>query len=55
MGNDSGDRSNQVQDGENNGNGEKSPVPVTLKRHRNEEKDSLARISMQSDKKKEKV
>ena len=40
--NDSGDRSNQAQDGENNDSGEQSPVLVSLERHRNEEKDSLA-------------
>ena len=26
--NDSGDRSNQVQDGENNDSGEQSPIPI---------------------------
>ena len=42
MENSSGERSNQVQDDEKNGKKEKSPIPVSLKRHRNEEKDSLA-------------
>ena len=42
MGNNSGDRSNQVQDSENNGSGEQSPIPVSQERHRNDEKDSLA-------------
>ena len=39
---DSGDRSIQAQDGENNDSGEQSPIPVSQERHRNEEKDSLA-------------
>ena len=42
MGNDSGDRSNQVQDGENDDNEQKNSNPVSLERHRNEEKDYLA-------------
>ena len=42
MENDSGNRFIQVQDGENNDSGEKSPIPVSQERHRNEEKDSLA-------------
>ena len=42
MENDSGDRSIQVQDGENNDSGEQSPIPFSQERHRNEEKDSLA-------------
>ena len=36
MGNDSGDRSIQKQDGENNDSVEESPVPVSQERHRNE-------------------
>ena len=31
------------RDGENNDSGEQSPIPISLERHRNEEKDSLAK------------
>ena len=48
MENDSGYRSNQVQDGENNGNKEKSPIPVNLERQRNAEKDSLVNRKQES-------
>ena len=48
MENDSGDRSIQVQDGENNDSREKSPIPVSQERHRNEEKDSLANRKQES-------
>ena len=48
MENDSGDRSNQVQDGENSGSGEQSPIPVSQERRRNEEKDSLANRKQES-------
>ena len=41
MDNDSGDRSNPVQDGENNDSGEQIPIRVSQERHRNEEKDPL--------------
>ena len=40
MENDSGDRSNQAQDCENNDTGELSPLLVSLERHKNEEKTS---------------
>ena len=40
MENDSGDRSNQAQDCENNDTGELSPLLVILERHKNEEKTS---------------
>ena len=46
MDNDSGDRFNQVQDGENNDSGEQNPI--ILERHRNEEKDSLANRKQES-------
>ena len=46
--NDSGDTSNQVQDGENNDSGEQSPILIGLGRHRNEEKDSLANRKQES-------
>ena len=46
MDNDSGDRFNQVQDGENNDSGEQ--IPIILERHRNEEKDSLANRKQES-------
>ena len=46
MDNDSGDRFNQVQDGENNDSGEQNPI--ILERHRNEEKDSLANRKQKS-------
>ena len=42
MDNDSGDRSNQVQDGESNDSWEESSIIFSLEKHRNEEKDSLA-------------
>ena len=48
MGNDSEDRFNQVQDGENNKKWQQSPIPVSLERHRNEEKDSLANRKQES-------
>ena len=48
MGNDSGDRSNQIQDSENNDSGEQSPIPVSHERHRNEEKDCLANKKQES-------
>ena len=48
MDNDSWDRSNQVQDGENNDGGEQSPIHASLERHRNEEKDSLANRKQES-------
>ena len=48
MGNDSGDRSIQVQDGENNDTGEQSPIHGSQERHRNEEKDSLANRKQES-------
>ena len=48
MENDSGYRSNQVQDGENNGSREKSPIPVNLERQRNAEKDSLVNRKQES-------
>ena len=35
MENDSGHRSNQVQDDENNDNGKESPIPVSLERRKN--------------------
>ena len=45
MDNESGDRSNQVRDGENNDSGEQIPIPVsqknTQKKYRNEDKDYL--------------
>ena len=48
MGNDSGDRSNQIQDSEYNDSGEQSPIPVSQERHRNEEKDCLANKKQES-------
>ena len=48
MENDPGDRSTQVQDGENNDSGEQSPIPVSQERLRNEEKDSLANRKQES-------
>ena len=48
MDNDSGDRSNQVQNGKNNDSGNQSPIPVSIERHRNEEKDSLAKRKQES-------
>ena len=42
MDNDSGDRSIPVLDRENNDSREQSPTPVSQKKHRNEDKDSLA-------------
>ena len=48
MENDSGERSIQVQDAENNDSGEQSPTPVSQERHRNEEKDSLANRKQES-------
>ena len=48
MGNDSGDRSNQIQDSENNDSGEQSPIPVSQEKHRNEEKDCLANKKQES-------
>ena len=48
MDNDSGDRSVQVQDGENNDSGELSPAPVSQEKHRNEEKNSLANRKQES-------
>ena len=48
MENDSGDRSTQVQDGENNDSGEQSPIPVSQERLGNEEKDSLANRKQES-------
>ena len=39
---DSGDRSDQVQDGEKNDSREQTHIPVSLERYTNEEKDSLA-------------
>ena len=45
MDNDSGDRSIQVQDGENNDSRKQSPIPA---RHRNEKKDSLANKKQES-------
>ena len=48
MNNDSGHRSIPVQDGENNDSKEQSPTPVSQKRHRNEEKDSLANRKQES-------
>ena len=44
----SGDRSNQVQDGENNDSMEQSSIPVSQERHKNEEKDSLANRKQES-------
>ena len=45
MDNESGDRSNQVRDGENNGSGEQIPIPAsqknTHKKYGNEDKDYL--------------
>ena len=35
MDNDSGDRSNPLQDGESNDSGEQSPTPVSQERYRN--------------------
>ena len=40
MENDSGDRSNQAQDCENNDTEEQSPLLVSLERHKNEGKTS---------------
>ena len=37
---DPGDRSNQVKDDGNNDNGQKSSIPISIERHRNEEKNS---------------
>ena len=48
MENDSGDRSFQVQDGENNDSREQSPIPVSQEKHRNEEKDSLTNRKQES-------
>ena len=48
MENDSGDKSNQVQDGENNESRKQSPIPVSQVSHRNEEKDSLANMKQES-------
>ena len=48
MDNDSGHRSIPVQDGENNDSKEQSPTLVSQKRHRNEEKDSLANRKQES-------
>ena len=48
MDNDSADRSNQVQDGENNDSGEQTPIPVSQERRRNEEKDYLANGKQES-------
>ena len=48
MDSDSEDRSNQVQDDENNENGQQSHFPVSLERHSNEEKDSLANRKQES-------
>ena len=45
---DSGDRSDQVQDDENNDSREQSHIPVSLERYRNEEKDSLANRKQES-------
>ena len=42
------DISNQVQDSENNDSGEQIPIPVSLKRPRNEEKYSLANWKQES-------
>ena len=42
MDEDSGNRSFQVQDGENNDSRKKSSIPASQERHRNEEKDYLA-------------
>ena len=47
MDNDSKDRSN-IQDNENNDSGEQSPIPVSLERQRNEEKDPLANKKQES-------
>ena len=52
MDNDSGDRSIQEQDGENNDSGEQSPIPVSNERHRDEVKDSLANRKKKSRKRK---
>ena len=43
-----GDRSNQVQDGENNNNREQSSIPVSLEIYRNEGKDYLASRKQES-------
>ena len=48
MENDSGDRSIQVQDGENNDSGKQSHIPVSRERHRNEEKYSLTNRKQES-------
>ena len=48
MENDSGYRSNQVQDSENNSNRQKSPIPVNLERQRNAEKDYLVNRKQES-------
>ena len=48
MDNDSGDRSILVQDRENNDSREQSPTPVIQKKHRNEDKDSLANRKQES-------
>ena len=48
MGNDSGNRSIPVQEGENNDIGEQIPTHVSQERHRNKEKDSLANRKQES-------
>ena len=48
MENDSGYRSNQVQDSENKEKKKKSPIPVNLERQRNAEKDSLVNRKQES-------
>ena len=47
-GNDSGNRSIPVQEGENNDIGEQIPTHVSQERHRNKEKDSLANRKQES-------
>ena len=48
MGNDSGNRSIPVQEGENNDIGEQIPTHVSQERHRNKEKGSLANRKQES-------
>ena len=48
MDNDSGDRSIPVLDRENNDSSEQSPTHVSQKKHRNEDKDSLANRKQES-------
>ena len=48
MGNDSRDKSNQVKEDKNNDNRGEKPTDVSLERHRNNEKDSLANRKQES-------